>query len=333
MAVTSTVTRGFTFTDTTPLTPSNLNSLGTPTVDIAGAVGTLTLDDGSVTNAKVSSTAAIDYTKLASLTGGNILVGNSSNEATSVAMSGDATMSSAGALTVENDAITTAKIADSGVSTAKIADNAVDGTKIAMTSDAQGDLLYYDGTNYVRLVAGTDGYFLKTQGTGENPVWAEVTFDRQFLRQSYTTDGSYTFNVPSGVTSIVAKVWGGGGAHYGSGGGDGGAGGYCEKAFTVSGGSLSIVVGAGNTFTGAPRSGDGGDSTVTYDSTTITASGGGGTNDSDTGIGGTASGGDLNFDAVLGETFGSKNGSGPGAGGVDGSTSGQDGAVILEYVG
>jgi len=52
--------------------------------------------------------------------------------------------------------------------------NQVNGTHIAMTSDAQGDILYYDGTNYVRLGYGTSGHFLKTQGTGANPAWASA---------------------------------------------------------------------------------------------------------------------------------------------------------------
>ena len=39
-------------------------------------------------------------------------------------------------------------------------------------SDAQGDILYHDGTDYTRLGAGTSGHFLKTQGTSANPVWA-----------------------------------------------------------------------------------------------------------------------------------------------------------------
>lgn len=48
----------------------------------------------------------------------------------------------------------------------------VDGTMVRMGSDAQGDILYFDGTNYARLAPGTSGQFLKTQGAGANPVWA-----------------------------------------------------------------------------------------------------------------------------------------------------------------
>ena len=40
---------------------------------------------------------------------------------------------------------------------------------------AQGDVLYYNGTSWVRLGAGTSGQFLKTNGSGANPAWATVT--------------------------------------------------------------------------------------------------------------------------------------------------------------
>ena len=53
--------------------------------------------------------------------------------------------------------------------------NSVDGTHIALGSDAQGDVLYYDGSNYARLAAGTSGQFLKTQGSSANPTWASVS--------------------------------------------------------------------------------------------------------------------------------------------------------------
>ena len=52
--------------------------------------------------------------------------------------------------------------------------NMVDGTHIALGSDAQGDIMYYDGTNWARLGAGTSGDFLKTQGAGANPTWSSA---------------------------------------------------------------------------------------------------------------------------------------------------------------
>ena len=51
--------------------------------------------------------------------------------------------------------------------------NGTDGTDLTSTLTAQGDIVYRDGSGLAKLGAGTNGYFLKTQGTGANPVWAE----------------------------------------------------------------------------------------------------------------------------------------------------------------
>ena len=55
MAVSAVITPGKIFNDGEAVTVSELNKLGAPTVDISGAVGTLSLADGSVTNAKVAA--------------------------------------------------------------------------------------------------------------------------------------------------------------------------------------------------------------------------------------------------------------------------------------
>lgn len=39
---------------------------------------------------------------------------------------------------------------------------------------AQGDVLYYTGSAWSNLAAGTSGYYLKTQGALANPTWANV---------------------------------------------------------------------------------------------------------------------------------------------------------------
>jgi len=38
----------------------------------------------------------------------------------------------------------------------------------------QGDIIYRNASNNVRLAAGTSGFFLKTQGAGANPIWAQA---------------------------------------------------------------------------------------------------------------------------------------------------------------
>jgi len=50
-----------------------------------------------------------------------------------------------------------------------VADNSVYGTDIALGSDAQGDVMYYNGTDWVRLAAGASGRVLSTNGAAANP--------------------------------------------------------------------------------------------------------------------------------------------------------------------
>jgi len=59
----------------------------------------------SIVNGDISASAAIAFSKLASLTSGNILVGNGSNVAVSVTPSGQATIDNAGAITLSNAAV------------------------------------------------------------------------------------------------------------------------------------------------------------------------------------------------------------------------------------
>ena len=72
---------------------------------------------------------------------------------------------------IEDNSIVTAKIADNQVTTAKIADNNVTGAKIAMGSDAAGDVLYYNGTDYVRLAKGTATQVLAMNSGATAPEW------------------------------------------------------------------------------------------------------------------------------------------------------------------
>ncbi len=44
--------------------------------------------------------------------------------------------------------------------------------ELAAIVPAQGDIIYYDGADWVALNAGTSGNFLKTMGAGANPQWA-----------------------------------------------------------------------------------------------------------------------------------------------------------------
>lgn len=47
--------------------------------------------------------------------------------------------------------------------------------RFSLTSAAQGDLAYYNGSTWVNLAPGTSGQFLKTQGAAANPIWADTS--------------------------------------------------------------------------------------------------------------------------------------------------------------
>jgi len=104
-----------------------------PTI-ASNVVTSAKIADGSIVNADVNSAAGIVYSKL--------------NLANSI-VAGD--------------------ITSSAITTAKIANNSVDGSKIALGSDATGDIMYYNGTDYVRLAAGSNGNVL-TLSSGL-PAW------------------------------------------------------------------------------------------------------------------------------------------------------------------
>src|SRR3990167_4965123 len=44
-----------------------------------------------------------------------------------------------------------------------------------LTNLAQGNILYWNGTNWVNLAVGTDGQALTTQGASANPTWSGMT--------------------------------------------------------------------------------------------------------------------------------------------------------------
>ena len=70
----------------------------------------------------------------------------------------------------------------------------VDGAALALTSQAQGTVMYYNGSTWVVLAPGTSGEALKTQGAGANPVWGAVSSTGDFAN--------------GGDTAVAARVLG-----------------------------------------------------------------------------------------------------------------------------
>ena len=141
------------------------------TIDLATLASTVTFADagGDTTTFLALGTAATGSLAPATDAG---LSYNATTDALTV--SGAITGSNLSGTNTGDQTITlTGDVTGSGTGSfaATIADNSVDGSDIALGSDAQGDVMYYDGTDWVRLAPGTSGHFLKTQGTGANPVW------------------------------------------------------------------------------------------------------------------------------------------------------------------
>ena len=84
--------------------------------------------------------------------------------------------------------LASAGIADDAVTTDKIINNAVDGTKIAMGSDAAGDVLYHNGTDYVRL------------GKPSTPKGEILSFNTSAVAPSWVLGSGFYASASSGTS-------------------------------------------------------------------------------------------------------------------------------------
>lgn len=140
-------------------------------------------------------------------------------------------------------------VTGTGLASVVIADNAVDGTDIALGSDAAGDIMYYDGTNYVRLAKGTAGQVLEMNAGATAPEWDtdDGSYTDPVVRTYLTAGSPATWTKPAGLKYVIVEVQAGGGTgadgsdtgSNGVGGGGGGAGGYSRKLIAV--GSLGAT--------------------------------------------------------------------------------------------
>ena len=88
------------------------------------------------------------------------------------------TLNNSGVLTISsipNASLSNSAITIAGTSTSLGGTITLDTILNSPGSVAQGDILYYNGTDWVYLTPGTTGQFLKTQGASANPVWATVS--------------------------------------------------------------------------------------------------------------------------------------------------------------
>jgi|688.fasta_scaffold07534_25 hypothetical protein len=169
-------------------------------------VGVSTPSAGSVTNTSVAAGAAIAFSKLATLTSGNILVGNGSGVPTSVALTGDVTVSNTGVATIANDAVTFAKMQNvAGLSilgkpTSGSGDVAEIESSTFMLDASTGFLKQADATSArstLGIVDAATGNALLSGGVGVAPAYGKV---------GLTTHVSGTLPVANGGTGVTTST-------------------------------------------------------------------------------------------------------------------------------
>jgi hypothetical protein len=102
--------------------------------------GTAAIGSGVIVNADINASAAIAYSKLATLTAGNILLGNASNVPTSTAVTGDVTIDSTGVTAIGSGVIVNADInASAAIADSKLATISTAG-KVSGTAITSGAL-------------------------------------------------------------------------------------------------------------------------------------------------------------------------------------------------
>lgn len=165
----------------------------TSTIDLTLTGTTLSADiiALSITDALISASAAISFSKLAALTSGNILVGSAGNVATSVAMSGDATIIASGAITIANSAVTNAKMANMAESTIK-------GRAASSGTGAPVDLSATQATAILNNMVGDSGSG-GTKGLAPAPAAGDAAANK-FLK----ADG--TWSAPAGAGDVVGPA-------------------------------------------------------------------------------------------------------------------------------
>jgi hypothetical protein len=180
------------------------------TVITTGDTGTVTstmLLDGTIVDADVNASAAIAYSKLATLTSGNIVLGSSANVATSTAVTGDVTISNTGVTAIASGVIVNADINASA---------AIAGSKIvAATTSVVGAVQLSDSTSTTSSVLAAtptavkaaydlaDAALPKAGGTLTGNVILDNQVDARFREATANGTNYVGFQAPATIAADV----------------------------------------------------------------------------------------------------------------------------------
>jgi hypothetical protein len=145
--------------------------------------------DITITNAGVTTIGndKVDNNKLANMTQGTVKVGGASDAPTDLDASGDGYI-------LVGDGTDVNSVAVSGdVSLAN--DGSTQVTDLTISSETQGDLLYFDGANWVRLAdAASAGYVLTSDAAGGLSWTAKTAIGEDYIQESEVSFEDETAN-------------------------------------------------------------------------------------------------------------------------------------------
>jgi hypothetical protein len=147
------------------------------------------LASNAVVNASIAANAAIAHSKLAALASTKVLVGNGSNVAAEVPLSGDVTMDNAGAVTIADNAVTIAKMA--GLARGKIISGDSSGDPVALAAGDANTVLQSDGTDI-------------TYGTVATAMIANDAVDADKLASNAVVNASVAANAAIAHSKLAA---------------------------------------------------------------------------------------------------------------------------------
>jgi hypothetical protein len=174
------------------------NASGVPTATaLSGDVtvnssGVTAIGSGVVVNADISASAAIELSKLATSTAGNVIVYNSSGVPTAVAETGDVLISDSGVTSIATGVIVNADInASAAIEQNKIADSIID------TKTANYTLALTDKNKFIEMNVGSaNTVSIPTDASVNFPIGSQINITQ------YGTGKTQVVAVTPGTTSV-----------------------------------------------------------------------------------------------------------------------------------
>jgi hypothetical protein len=154
---------------------------------------------GGLVNADIDAAAAIAFSKLAALDSANILVGNGSNVATKVAVTGDVTISNAGVTAIAAGAVVTSDVADAAITPAKLSQPYMLATSVASTSGTAIDF-----TGIPSWAKRITVMFSDTSTNGSSNILVQIG-SGSFVTSGYNST-SGRFNYSSGTSGFNSSA-------------------------------------------------------------------------------------------------------------------------------